>query len=592
MACRQSHLQHPRTHATNMASKLGVVVASLALFAQTCLASGPFLNQLNGSSWVIGNDLWNLTQNEIYGTKLYHKGRDLVGEAVGHYVSYNGAASNLAWTSADIFFRTDEYIDVRFNATEGEMHWVIFNDLPGAYQYFVNRALPVLGEFRTLWRLDNETFPRGRTDIKDGELPAFAEYLNATKVQDETWQKADGTYLTKYDWSAFIRTQDFYGLYGNEFGSWYINPGKDYYNGNHLKQELMIHRESLTGDAVQLNMIHGTHYQASSSDAFDDGKLWGPWLWYLNDGSKHDAAARAEKEFRAWPYQWFQNAWYHSRVGEVTGKIKLSDGRPAAGAAVFLGDNHPNKTALDQGSYAYYTTYADDHGAFSFEHVLAGTYGLQAWSNGGAIADVSTTLLQNDVSISADARPHRHGSAALGLGSFTWPLPEGRERIFQVGDFDRKSLGFEHGGAPYQHALVSACAANLTYTVGKSDTSDWCFGQSAPGAWNIDFHLPEAAPQNRTALLTVSLAGYSQGTSSSIYVNGRANKVGNLTSSAIPSDQCLYRSATTAGEWHLFEFPFEGGGLLKQGLNTVSFVVETSTQWRGFLWDSIILEWV
>lgn len=42
-----------------------------------------------------------------------------------------------------------------------------------------------------------------------------------------------------------------------------------------------VHRESQTGDAVQLNMIHGTHFQASSNDAFPDGKLWGPWLWYL-----------------------------------------------------------------------------------------------------------------------------------------------------------------------------------------------------------------------------------------------------------------------------------------------------------------------
>jgi rhamnogalacturonan endolyase len=23
-------------------------------------------------------------------------------------------------------------------------------------------------------------------------------------------------------------------------GSWYLNPGKDYYNGDHLKQELMV----------------------------------------------------------------------------------------------------------------------------------------------------------------------------------------------------------------------------------------------------------------------------------------------------------------------------------------------------------------
>ena len=161
------------------------------------------------------------------------------------------------------------------------MHWVIYPELEGAYQYFVNRALPVLGEFRTLFRLDNVTFPNGKTDSIDQRLPDYADILNATNVQDETWERADGTFITKYDLATFIRETDYYGVYGDKFGSWYINAGKDDYNGDHLKQELMVHRESGTGDAVQLNMIHGTHFQAMTDDNHADGRLWGPWLWYL-----------------------------------------------------------------------------------------------------------------------------------------------------------------------------------------------------------------------------------------------------------------------------------------------------------------------
>jgi rhamnogalacturonan endolyase len=163
----------------------------------------------------------------------------------------DGAASDLNWTSAAIVEEKADYINVKFTANEGDFHWVIYHDLAGAYQYFVNHALPTLGEFRTLWRLDNASFPNGHTNAKDGALPPLSEYAAATNVQDETWQKADGTYLTKYDWSAFIREQTYYGVYGDEVGSWYINPGKDYYNGDHLKQELMIHRESRLGEAVQ-----------------------------------------------------------------------------------------------------------------------------------------------------------------------------------------------------------------------------------------------------------------------------------------------------------------------------------------------------
>jgi rhamnogalacturonan endolyase len=192
----------------------------------------------------------------------------------------------LNWTSASVAghgtHNGTAYIDVVFTAREGDMHWVIFQGLAGAYQYFINRALPTLGEFRTLWRLDNATFTKGKTDLRDEPLPPLSDYRPQNKVQDETWLRPDGKgYITKYDFTSWIRTQTYYGVYGDGFGSWYVNAGKDYYNGNQLKQELMVHRESSTGDAVQLNMIHGTHFTISSNDVFPDGKTWGPWLWYL-----------------------------------------------------------------------------------------------------------------------------------------------------------------------------------------------------------------------------------------------------------------------------------------------------------------------
>lgn len=52
-------------------------------------ADGPFLSQVDNETWVIGNELWNLTQQRTYGVKLFYKERDLVGDAVGHYVSYS-----------------------------------------------------------------------------------------------------------------------------------------------------------------------------------------------------------------------------------------------------------------------------------------------------------------------------------------------------------------------------------------------------------------------------------------------------------------------------------------------------------------------
>lgn len=48
-----------------------------------------FLKELGNSTWVLGNDIWNVTQNRQYANQLWYKGADRVGKAVGHYVSYS-----------------------------------------------------------------------------------------------------------------------------------------------------------------------------------------------------------------------------------------------------------------------------------------------------------------------------------------------------------------------------------------------------------------------------------------------------------------------------------------------------------------------
>jgi rhamnogalacturonan endolyase len=330
-------------------------------------------------------------------------------------------------------------------------------------------------------------------------------------------------------------------------------------------------------------MIHGTHYMARSSDVFPDGKTWGPWLWYLNDGSKDDVSSRATEEFKAWPYKWFQDAAYRSR-GSIEGKLILSDGRPAAGAAVFLGDNNSNLSSLDQGANYYYITYADNDGKFLIRDVRTGTYGIEAWSNGGKIGDVSTTFKKNDVIINDNSKTK--------LKSMTWSIPDKKNRIFQVGDFDRKTIGFKLSGpTPFEHGRISHCPANLTYMVGQSQYADWCFGQSALGTHSIVFSVSSIPTAATKAKLTVSLAGFSSGSNANILLNEA--KIGNITGSSVllPSSQDTYRGATQAGEWHLLEF-LVPKNQVKVGQNRFDFRVTSSTMWRGWLWDSVVFEWV
>lgn len=73
--------------------KILVSAVSLLLSTVNALpskhASGPFLTQIDNSTWILGNEIWNVTQQQTYGVKLMYNGRDCVGEAVGHYVSYS-----------------------------------------------------------------------------------------------------------------------------------------------------------------------------------------------------------------------------------------------------------------------------------------------------------------------------------------------------------------------------------------------------------------------------------------------------------------------------------------------------------------------
>ncbi|KPM45229.1 hypothetical protein AK830_g1397 [Neonectria ditissima] len=546
--------------------------------------TGPFLTEVGDGSWVVGNDIWNVTQGATYATKLFWQGvpgADLVGSAVGHYIGYDGEA-NLKFTNATIVARGTHYIDVAFQSTLGDLHWVVFDDLSGAYQYFVNRALPDLSILRTLWRLSPDYFTHGRTHLKDEALPDFSLYADNPEVQDETWQLPDGSFITKYDWSNAVRDRDFYGVYGSEAGSWWIHPSSEYYNSDHYSQTLTVHRESSTGDAVQLNVVQDTsHFRLGQKTTQPIGKIWGPWLWYLNNGSISDVQQRRKQELKHFPYSWLDNKAYKSRGG-VQGTLRLSDGRVASNAAVYLGDTNTSTRPSIQGSNYYYTTYTNNKGRFSFDDVRTGSYGLYAWSHGGDLADVYTNFTKSGVTITKDK--------TLNLGQLSWKVRDASKRIWQVGEFDKTARGFKNGGIPYKHGVTEQSPANLTFVVGKSQDSDWYYASSAVGTWTIEFQLSaKEIAANNTALLSVSFAGYSQSAALDIKVNGQVYD--SLSKDVLASDPALYRSGKISGEWRFLQYEVDSS-VLKEGLNTVEFAVTRYTKWRGFLWDSVIFEWL
>jgi hypothetical protein len=66
-----------------------VLLVSRCTYAKSQAYGQPFLSRIDNQTHVIGNDIWNLTIGAHFGTKLWYKGFDLVGNASGHYVSYS-----------------------------------------------------------------------------------------------------------------------------------------------------------------------------------------------------------------------------------------------------------------------------------------------------------------------------------------------------------------------------------------------------------------------------------------------------------------------------------------------------------------------
>ena len=167
-------------------------------------------------------------------------------------------------------------------------------------------------------------------------------------------------------------------------------------------------------------------------------------------------------------------------------------------------------------------------------------------------------------------------------------MPSNRKKIFQIGSFDKKATSFTNSG-PHVHGLTEKSPANLTFTVGTSKTSDWYYASSKLGSWDAVFNAT-APSKTAKALLSVSLAGYSQSTSLTIYLNGN-KAIGTISKDTLTSDPALYRSGTISGEWRFLQYEIAAADLV-DGKNVLSFTTDRYTLWRGILWDTIILEWV
>ena len=562
---------------------LGLLVSGISLYtAHQFQASASSLNKkaavasvqltVAGMNATLSNGLYTMKFDKSgRGYSLVINGKELIGPAKGFYSSINGG-TGFSPTSLHVTTNTPTMADIAYISPWGELHYVARSGISGLYSYFVATGIGNVGEFRTIYRLNGNIFTNGYNAERSGAFPPLSQIKQAQVLQNETFKLTNGTVYTKYDWATYVAQDQVHGVYGNGYGAWMLPASHEYIEGGPMKQELMVHIESASGDGTVLNMLVGGHF-GTPAVTIPSGKIYGPWLLYFNNGSVADAQAQAAQERSQWPYSWLSNAHYPLARTTVSGTLTLSDGRPAAGAMVTLAQ--PGGDIYQQGADYIFYAQADASGHFSIPNVRPNTYSLYAYSTGGSIGDVTDQYEHDNVVVSG---------ATVDLGALTWSPPKYANVLWQIGTADRKADEFKLGNVPRQYGLNNQVPANLTYTIGQSTpANDWYYAQTQVGTWKVDFTL--AHTYSGTGHLTVALAGQSQIADVVVGVNGTS--LGRLAS--FPNDQTIYRSGNQSGHYHLVLITFPAS-LLKAGANTVTFQTIKVGSGGGRIYDTIKLE--
>jgi len=500
---------------------------------------------------------------------LLKDGKELIGNAKGFYCSINGGEGFVA-TSLKVVTNTQDMTDIAYINSWGELHYVMKSGISGMYSYFVTDNIGKVSEFRTLYRLDGDIFRNGYNSVKSGALPTIADIKSATKLQDETYQFTDGTVYSKYDWGDYESRDNVHGLYGNGYGAWLIPASNEYYNSGPMRQELMLHTESNTGDGVLLNMLKGSHYGVGDL-TIPKNHIYGPWLVYINNGDISDAKTRASAEEKAWPYKWLDNANYPLSRTTVSGTLKITGEKSAEGTTIVLAK--PGQEFYTQGDDYIFYSKADSKGNFSIPNVRPGSYTLYAYATNG---DITDQFEKDDINVTG---------TTMNLGSLNWTSKTYSNSLWRIGTADRMSSEFKLGNLERQYGLPAKVPADLTYTIGNSvEANDWYYAQTKVGSWNVNFNLNKN--YNGNAYLTVAIAGVARNPKVDVYVNGQME--GTLDYSK-ENDATTYRSANQSGRYRnaVIKFP---ANLLNSGDNTISFKMSKVDTDGGIMYDIIKLD--
>ncbi len=458
---------------------------------------------------------------------------------------------------------TADLVELSFGARVGGVYFTQYYILrrgdPGFYVAVLMQRRPGdpperIGQIRWSFNLNNTLFNYQLVnDIEQGPIP---DMRGAVPVQDAAVRLPDGTVYTKYNYCDYLENNWVYGLCGSRAGScgaFIITPSTEFLQVP-TKQEITVHN-----GPVMHRFLASGHFEPRelSSPSIPEGwtKLCGPWMVYLNSGDSPrqmwaDARERAQAERAHWPYAWMQHPEFPLQRGEVTGTLKLYDGRqPAANALMVLTAPQPDWQV--QVLNYIFSTRADGNGRFTLPHVRPGNYTLFA-----AVPGVTGEFRKDNVTVTADGK--------LDLGELLFTPAYYSAKLWEIGQADLRTTGFKLSDQPRQYGLEKSVPSNLTYTVGLSTpTQDWYYSQAKRGDWNIKFNVDRA--YGGEGVLTIGVAGQTRNPRLQVLVNNAlvgAYSGGNSSAG--------YRSAILGSSYHEYKIIRFPSSLLRCGTNLVT----------------------
>jgi rhamnogalacturonan endolyase len=414
----------------------------------------------------------------------------------------------------------------------------------------------------------------------------------------------------KYDYAATYSQTPAWGWSSTKrnLGLFIVNPSLEYLNGGPTVGDITGHldvKASLPADPTLLFVWHTPHYGGRGIQ-IKAGEPWrkivGPFLLYCNaaDGSEalwKDALTRAEREQKAWPYDWADAPGYEhaEQRGSATGKLLVRDPQaPAATAAgAWVGLAHPQYEAdlgkgpitIDwqtDGKHYQYWAKADPDGRFTIPNVRAGVYTLYAFTDG-----VLGEFSRADMNVEA--------GRATDLGELAWvPVRYGRQ-LWEIGVPDRTAGEFRHGDHYWQWGLYDLYPQEfpqgVDFVVGKSDWKrDWNYAQPPvpddkggwkDSTWRIRFDLDHAT--QGTATLRLAICGARGGP-----VDVAVNSVPVGGTGELPESGVMHRDGIRGVELYR-DIRFDAA-LLKPGQNSIELTKHARTWTDGVLYDYLRLE--